>query len=223
MGPRKDEGSYWGYEEQGNGQLDGIQGFRNIMGRYVKGRQRSSIEAIKKETWQEASSYLWSRKLSGWALSVDGKNVLWLDNGRRHASRLPTCSKKQNYTPILQEKWRKRLKNSLRRRQEISVRTPRVLSLASARGFTPESVAQFCEIYEPAMDTIQHNAARLHNSDETASDRRTPSVLMWKGIFLWALSRINTVLFSICTVCSCKFLYSVTILCFLCKLVTSPN
>jgi hypothetical protein len=35
------------------------------------------------------------------------------------------------------------------------------------RGFTPESVAQFSEIYEPAMDTNQHNPARLYNCNET--------------------------------------------------------
>jgi len=49
------------------------------------------------------------------------------------------------------------LKNSLRRHQEISVTTPEFLSLSRARVFTPESVAQFLEIYKPAMDTIQHN------------------------------------------------------------------
>ena len=41
------------------------------------------------------------------------------------------------------------------------------LSLSRERGFTPESVAQFFGIYEPAMDTIQHNPARLYNCDET--------------------------------------------------------
>ena len=28
MGPRKIEGSYWGYKEQGNGQLQSIQSFQ---------------------------------------------------------------------------------------------------------------------------------------------------------------------------------------------------
>jgi hypothetical protein len=62
---------------------------------------------------------------------------------------------------------RKWLKNSLRRHPQISVRTPEDLSLSRARGFTPESVAQFFEVYEPAMDTIQHNPAKLYNCDET--------------------------------------------------------
>ena len=62
---------------------------------------------------------------------------------------------------------RKWLKNFLRRHPQISVRTPEGLSLSRAKGFTPESVAQFLEIYVPAMDTIQHNPVRLYNYDET--------------------------------------------------------
>ena len=41
------------------------------------------------------------------------------------------------------------------------------LSLSRARGFTPESVTQFFLIYEPAMDNIKHNPARLYNCDKT--------------------------------------------------------
>jgi hypothetical protein len=55
----------------------------------------------------------------------------------------------------------------LRRHPEISVRTPESLSLSRARGFTPKSVSLFFLIYEPAMDNVQHNPAKLHNSDET--------------------------------------------------------
>jgi len=44
---------------------------------------------------------------------------------------------------------------------KISVRTPEGLSFSRARGFTPESVAQFFEIYEPAMDTIQQSCKTL--------------------------------------------------------------
>jgi len=61
---------------------------------------------------------------------------------------------------------RKWLKNFLRHPQ-ISVRTPEGLSLSRTRGFTPESVANFFLIYEPAMGTNQHNHARLYNCDET--------------------------------------------------------
>jgi len=45
------------------------------------------------------------------------------------------------------------LKNFLRRRPQISVGNPEGLSPSRARGFTPESVAQFFLIYVPAMDT----------------------------------------------------------------------
>ena len=62
---------------------------------------------------------------------------------------------------------RKWLKNFLHYHPKISVRTPEGLSVSRVRGFTPESVAQFFEIYKPAMDTIQHNPARLHNCDKT--------------------------------------------------------
>ena len=62
---------------------------------------------------------------------------------------------------------RKWLKIFLRRHPQISVRTPEGLSLSRSRGFTPESVAQSFETYEPAMETIKHNPARLYNCDET--------------------------------------------------------
>jgi len=61
---------------------------------------------------------------------------------------------------------RKWLKNFLRRHPQISVRTPEGLPLSKARGFTPESAHSFL-IYEPAMDTTEHNPARLYNCDET--------------------------------------------------------
>ena len=34
MGPRKDEGSYWGYEERGNGQLQSVQSFQTYHRHY---------------------------------------------------------------------------------------------------------------------------------------------------------------------------------------------
>jgi hypothetical protein len=40
-------------------------------------------------------------------------------------------------------------------------------SLSGARGFTPESVAQYFYIYEPAIRTIQHNHSGPYNCDET--------------------------------------------------------
>jgi len=50
MGPRKNEDSYLGYKEQGNGQLQSIQSFQrttNTTERYVKDRQKSSSETVK--------------------------------------------------------------------------------------------------------------------------------------------------------------------------------
>ena len=44
---------------------------------------------------------------------------------------------------------RKWLKNFLHRHPQISVRTPEGLSLSRARGFTPESVAQFFKFTNP--------------------------------------------------------------------------
>jgi len=60
------------------------------------------------------------------------------------------------------------LKNFLCRNPQISVRTPEGFLLSRVRGFTPESVTQFFEIYEPAMDTIKHNPARLYSCDKTS-------------------------------------------------------
>ncbi|KAI4455516.1 hypothetical protein MML48_9g00004454 [Holotrichia oblita] len=62
------------------------------------------------------------------------------------------------------QKW---LKNFLRRHPRLSIRTPRGLSLARATAFTPEAVKKFFDIFEPAMEDIQHAAARLYNADET--------------------------------------------------------
>jgi len=67
---------------------------------------------------------------------------------------------------------RKWLKNFLSYHQEISVRTPDGLSLSRVRCFTSLSVAQFFEINEPAMDTVQHNPARLYKIQ-----RKTASLL----------------------------------------------
>ena len=64
--------------------------------RYVKDRQKSSSETGKTKLGTkpvlpcEVENYLAEQ------LSFDGKKVFWLDNGRRHASRLPTCCQKQN-------------------------------------------------------------------------------------------------------------------------------
>jgi len=62
---------------------------------YVKDRQKSSSETVKRKLGRkqvlpcEAENDLAEH-------SLDGKKVFWLDNGRRHASRLPTGCKKRN-------------------------------------------------------------------------------------------------------------------------------
>jgi len=74
------------------------------------------------------------------------------------------------FKPILQEKlkgWKEVVEKFPTSSSTNFIRNPEGLPLSRARGFTPESTAQLFEIYEPAMDTIQHNPARLYNCDET--------------------------------------------------------
>jgi len=61
---------------------------------------------------------------------------------------------------------RKWLKIFLCRHPQISVRTPADLSLSRARGFAPESVAQFF-LHLRTRSGHQHNPARVYNCDET--------------------------------------------------------
>ena len=91
------------------------------------------------------------------------RKFLGLDNGRSHVSRLSTCCKKRNSKAIVHAKWKewkevdeKFLTSSSRNFSYNSWRS----SLSRARGFTPESVAQY-------VNTIQHNPARLYIFDET--------------------------------------------------------
>jgi hypothetical protein len=75
---------------------------------------------------------------------------------------------------------------------EISVTIPEGLSLSTARGFTPESVAQSFEIYKPTMDTIQHNCARLYNCDETGIN-----ILQHKHMKILELKGVRYLLFNL--------------------------
>jgi len=62
--------------------------------------------------------------------SFDGKKVFFLDNGRRHASRLPICCKKWYKNQLFkrnEKTGRKWLKNFLHCHQEISVTMREVL------------------------------------------------------------------------------------------------
>ena len=114
--------------------------------RYVKDRQKSSIEAINtKPGMKQVLRCEAETDLAEHCLLMERHFFFRLDNGRRHASRLPTCCKKQKHQVCKRNEnaGRKWLRNFLRRHQEISVRTLEGLSLWRAKGFTPESVAQF--------------------------------------------------------------------------------
>ena len=138
--------------------------------RYVKDRQKSSSEAVKTKLGRkQVLSCAAENDLAEHCLLMERKFFgLTMADVMRLAYQLAVRNGIKNQFCKRNEKaGRKWLKNFLRRHPQISLRTPEGLSLSRARGFTPESVAQFFEIYEPAMDTIQHNPARLYNCDET--------------------------------------------------------
>jgi hypothetical protein len=58
------------------------------------------------------------------------------------------------------------LKEVVEKFQEISVTAPEVLH-SQERGVSLLNQQLIFFIYEPAIYTIQHNTARLHNTDET--------------------------------------------------------
>lgn len=62
---------------------------------------------------------------------------------------------------------RKWLKGFFRRNPTISVRQPQGLSFSRAKGFNPEDVAKFFELYDPCLQQIKNNPSRLYNCDET--------------------------------------------------------
>jgi hypothetical protein len=64
--------------------------------RYVKDRQKSSSETVKtKFGTKQVLPCKVETDLAEHCFLME-KKVFWLDNGRRHASRLPTCCKKRN-------------------------------------------------------------------------------------------------------------------------------
>ena len=155
--------------------------------RYVKDQQKNSSETVKTKLGRkqvlrcEAENdvaehcLLMARKFLG----------LTMAEVMRLAYQLPVRNEmKPRFCKRNEKAGRKWLKKFLRRQSQISVRTPEGLSLSRARDFTPESVDSFFQIYEPAMDTIQHNPARLYNCDETGiaivQHKRT-KILVLKG------------------------------------------
>jgi len=64
--------------------------------RYVKDQQKSSSETVKtKLGMKQVPRCEAENDLAEYCLLIE-KKVFWLDNGRRHASCLPTCCKKRN-------------------------------------------------------------------------------------------------------------------------------
>ena len=143
-------GSYWGYKEQGNGQLQSIQSFQrttnNTTERYVKDRQKTSSETVKTklsrrqvlpcEAENDRLSTVFWKKESFFGLTEADVTCLAYQLAVRNGIKKQFCKR----TEKVGRKW---LKIFLRRHPQISVRTPEGLSLSRAKGFTPESVAQF--------------------------------------------------------------------------------
>jgi len=74
MGPPKDEGSYWGYEEQGNGQLHGVQIFqltRNDTTELSYAKIGESLSEVIKQKWVGSKFFLVQEKMI-WL-----SNVFW--------------------------------------------------------------------------------------------------------------------------------------------------
>jgi len=114
--------------------------------RYVKDRQKSSSETVKtKLVRKQVLPCEAENDLTELCLLMERKFFgLTMADVMRLAYQLAVRNGIENHFCKRNEKaGRKWLKNFLRRHPQISVRTPKVLSLSRARGFTPESVAQF--------------------------------------------------------------------------------
>lgn len=62
------------------------------------------------------------------------------------------------------KKW---LTGFLARHKELSLRTPQGISYARIKSFTKENVAAFFDLYEPLLEKINQNPARIFNCDDT--------------------------------------------------------
>jgi len=114
--------------------------------RYVKDGQKSSSETVKTKLGRkQVLPCEGENDLADHCLLTDRKFFgLTMADVRRHADQLAVRNGIKNQFRKRNEKaGRKWLKNFLRRRPQISVRTHEGLSLSRERGFTPESVAQF--------------------------------------------------------------------------------
>lgn len=62
------------------------------------------------------------------------------------------------------KKW---LRAFLHRHPELSIRTPQATSAARIKGFNPEAINSFLDIYESEMEKIKYSPYRIYNVDET--------------------------------------------------------
>ena len=149
MGPRKNEGNYWGYKEQGNGSYKASRVFnvpQQTLECYVKDGQKSSSETVKTKLGRKQVLPCEAENdLAEHCLLTERKFFgLTMADVMRLAYQLAIRNWIKNKFCKRNEKaGRKWLKNFLRHHLQISFRNPEGLSPSRARGFTPESAAQF--------------------------------------------------------------------------------
>jgi hypothetical protein len=129
LGPRNDEGSYWGTRKWTDTKLPEISACTDNPRALCWIPVEKLKWSNKKKTGQEASSSLWSRKWFGWALSFDGKKFFCLTvaDVMHLAYQLAVSSGiKNQFYNINWKTGRKWLKNFLHHHlhQEFSVTTP---------------------------------------------------------------------------------------------------
>jgi hypothetical protein len=119
--------------------------------RYVKGRQISSSETVKtKLDRKQVLSCEAENDLAEHCLLMEKKSFFGftMADVMRLAYQLAVRNRIKNlFCKRNGKAGRKWLINFLHHHPQISVRTPESLSLSRARGFTPESVAQFFYYY----------------------------------------------------------------------------
>jgi hypothetical protein len=126
MGFRKDERSYWSYEEPGSVQLQCVQSFQLTTNNTTALSYRQAVQlkwSNENKTGEEASSSLWIRKWSGWALSFDGKKVSGLTKADLMHLAYQLAVRNEIKNRFLQKTW-KDSKEVVENFKEISVTAP---------------------------------------------------------------------------------------------------
>lgn len=72
-----------------------------------------------------------------------------------------------NFSKTTELAGRKWLKGFFRRNPKLSIRQPQGLSFARAKGFNPNDVSKFFDLYDPCLQKIGSKPSRLFNCDET--------------------------------------------------------